>query len=137
MFYPKVSVSVVPSDRNSWTSPLGINTLRVRGAIGKSGRQPNAFSKFTTFAPLTSELGAGLAPSNLGNPALAPEVSTEWEVGAEIGFWDNRLGFDYTYWNRTVNDALIAKQFPLSGGFSQPAARATSASLRRMDTTSR
>src|SRR5688572_16212056 len=117
VFYPKISASVVPSDRHSWTSPLGINTLRVRGALGKSGRQPNAFDKFTTFAPLTSELGAGLAPANLGNPDLKPEVSTEWEVGAEIGTWDNRLGFDYTYWNRTVSDALIAKQFPLSGGF--------------------
>jgi hypothetical protein len=31
--------------------------------------------------------------------------------------WDNRLGLDYTYWDRTVNDALINKQFPLSGGF--------------------
>jgi TonB-dependent starch-binding outer membrane protein SusC len=119
VFYPKVSMSIVPSDRPSWSSPLGINTLRVRAAIGKSGRQPNAFSKFTTFAPLSSELGAGLAPSNLGNPALAPEVSTEWEAGAEMGFFDNRLGVDYTYWDRTVNDALIAKQFPLSGGFQQ------------------
>ena len=117
VFYPKVSLSIVPSDRNSWTAPLGLNTLRIRGALGKSGRQPNAFSKFTTFTALPSELGAGLSPQNLGNPALAPEVSTEWEVGAEIGTWDNRLGFDYTYWNRTVNDALIAKQFPLSGGF--------------------
>jgi hypothetical protein len=97
---------------------MGVNTLRVRGALGQSGRQPDAFAKFTTFSPLASELGAGLAPRNLGNPDLAPEVSTEYEFGAEIGFWDNRLGFDYTYWNRTVNDALIAKQFPLSGGFS-------------------
>jgi TonB-linked SusC/RagA family outer membrane protein len=119
VFYPKASISIVPSDRNSWTSPLGLNTLRVRAAIGKSGRQPNAFAKFTTFAPLTSELGAGLEPENLGNPALKPEVSTEWEAGAEFGVWDNRLGFDYTYWNRTVDDALIAKQFPLSGGFTQ------------------
>jgi hypothetical protein len=118
VFYPKISLSIVPSDRNSWTSPMGVNTLRVRGALGQSGRQPDAFAKFTTFSPLSSELGAGLQPSNLGNPDLAPEVSTEYEVGAEIGFWDNRLGFDYTYWNRTVNDALIAKQFPLSGGFS-------------------
>jgi TonB-linked SusC/RagA family outer membrane protein len=118
VFYPKASISVVPSDRNSWNSPMGLNTLRVRAAIGKSGRQPNAFSKFTTFAPLTSELGSGLAPANLGNPALAPEVSTEWEAGMEMGFWDNRLGVDYTYWDRTVNDALINKQFPLSGGFS-------------------
>jgi hypothetical protein len=119
VFYPKVSASIVPSDRSSWTSPLGLNTLRIRAAIGQSGRQPDAFAKFTTFAPLTSELGAGLQPSNLGNPDLKPEVSTEWEAGAELGVWDNRLGLDYTYWNRTVNDALIAKQFPLSGGFSR------------------
>jgi TonB-linked SusC/RagA family outer membrane protein len=117
VFYPKASISIVPSDRNSWSSPFGLNTLRVRAAIGKSGRQPNAFSKFTTFAPLTSELGSGLAPSNLGNPALAPEVSTEWEAGMEIGILQNRVGLDYTYWDRTVNDALINKQFPLSGGF--------------------
>ncbi|NUQ10962.1 MAG: SusC/RagA family TonB-linked outer membrane protein [Gemmatimonadaceae bacterium] len=118
VFYPKVSASIVPSDRQSWSSPLGINTVRLRAALGKSGRQPDAFAKFTTYAPLSSELGAGLAPSNLGNPDLAPEVSTEYEMGAELGVLDNRLGFDYTYWNRTVNDALIAKQFPLSGGFS-------------------
>jgi TonB-linked SusC/RagA family outer membrane protein len=118
VFYPKVSISIVPSDRSSWTSPLGVNTLRVRGAVGQSGRQPNAFDKFTTFSPLASELGAGLQPANLGNPDLAPEVSTEYEFGAEMGLWDNRLGLDYTYWNRTVDDALIAKQFPLSGGFS-------------------
>ncbi|HZI27748.1 MAG TPA: SusC/RagA family TonB-linked outer membrane protein [Gemmatimonadaceae bacterium] len=117
VFYPKVSLSIVPSDRSSWSNPLGLNTLRVRAALGKSGRQPNAFAKFTTFQALSSELGAGLAPQNLGNPALAPEVSTEWEAGMEIGTWDNKLGFDYTYWNRTVKDALIAKQFPLSGGF--------------------
>ncbi len=118
VFYPKLSLSIVPSDRLSWSSPLGMNTFRLRGAIGKSGRQPDAFDKFTTFEPLSSELGAGLAPQNLGNPDLKPEVSTEYEGGMEIGFWDNRLGFDYTYWNRTVRDALVAKQFPVSGGFS-------------------
>jgi hypothetical protein len=119
VFYPKLSVSVVPSDRASWSAPLGLNTLRIRAAIGQSGRQPDAFAKFTTYGSLTSEFGAGLQPDNLGNPDLKPEVSTEWEAGAELGVWDNRLGLDYTYWNRTVDDALIAKQFPLSGGFSR------------------
>lgn len=118
VFYPKVSFSVVPSDLRTWTTPLGLSTFRVRGAFGKSGRQPNAFDKFTTFQPLTSELGSGLAPDNLGNPDLKPEVSSEWEVGAEFGVLENRVGFDFTYWDRTVNDALVAKQFPLSGGFS-------------------
>ena len=117
VFYPKVSFSVVPSDLRTWTAPLGLNTFRFRGALGKSGRQPNAFDKFTTYQPIISELGSGLAPDNLGNPDLKPEVSTEWEIGAEFGVLENRLGIDLTYWDRTVNDALVAKQFPLSGGF--------------------
>jgi outer membrane receptor protein involved in Fe transport len=117
VFYPKVSVSVVPSDLRTWSAPFGINTFRVRAALGKSGRQPNAFDKFTTFVPLNSELGSGLAPGNLGNPDLKPEVSTEWEAGAEVGFWQNKVGVDVTYWDRSVSDALVSKQFPLSGGF--------------------
>lgn len=116
-FYPKVSVSIVPSDLRTWNAPFGINTFRVRGAFGQSGRQPDAFSKFTTYVPLTSELGAGLAPGNLGNPDLKPEVSSEIEGGMELGLWDNRIGLDFTYWDRTVNDALVNKQFALSGGF--------------------
>ena len=117
VFYPKISISIVPSDLRTWSAPLGLSTFRVRAALGKSGRQPNAFDKFTTYAPLSSELGAGLAPANLGNPDLKPEVSTEWEAGAEFGILQNRLGFDFTYWDRTVNDALVARQFPVSGGF--------------------
>jgi outer membrane receptor protein involved in Fe transport len=116
VFYPKVSVSVVPSDRAGWSSSL-FPTLRLRAAYGKSGRQPGAFDKFTTYQALPSEFGGGLVPSNLGNPELKPEVSTEWEVGAEAGLFSDKVGLNITYWNRMVNDALVAKQFPLSGGF--------------------
>ena len=117
VFYPKASLSVVPSDLSGWGSPLGINTFRIRGAIGKSGRQPGAFDKFTTYGPLATPLGSGLAPANLGNPNLKPEVSTEIEGGFEVGLWDNKLGLDFTYWDRHVDDVLVSKQFPLSGGF--------------------
>jgi outer membrane receptor protein involved in Fe transport len=61
--------------------------------------------------------GSGLRPENLGNPDLEPEISTEWEAGFETGFFNNRAGVDFTYWNRKVNDVLVAKQFAPSGGF--------------------
>lgn len=117
VLYPKASLSIIPSDLSGWGSPLGINTFRVRAAIGKSGRQPGAFDKFTTYGPIATPIGSGLVPENLGNPDLKPEVSTEIEGGFEVGGWDNRLGLDFTYWNRKVNDVLVSKQFPLSGGF--------------------
>ena len=116
VFYPKASLSVVPSDRKSWNSTR-LSTLRFRAAIGQSGRQPGAFDKFTTFQPLTSEFGAGLAPQNLGSQDLKPEISTEVEGGFEAGFYDNRLALEFTYWDRKVRDALVTRQFPSSGGF--------------------
>lgn len=115
--YPKASISVIPSDRGGWNSDL-LSTLRFRAAIGQSGLQPDAFAKLTTYSAIRSNaFGAGIQPSNLGNPNLKPEVSTEWEVGAEVGVWRDRAALEVTYWDRTVNDALVARQYPVTGGF--------------------
>ena len=120
VFYPKASLSVMPSALSGWAgSPITgkVSTLRVRGAIGQSGLQPGAFDKFTTFSPLASELGPGLVSYNLGNPGLKPEVSTEWEVGMEVGGFHDRAAIDVTYWRRITRDALYQRQYAPSGGF--------------------
>ena len=117
VFYPKASLSVVPSDLDAWSQPLGINTLRLRFAMGQSGRAPGGFDKFTTFAPLRAETGAGLAPSQLGNQSLEPEIATEIEGGFEMGLFADRLGLNATIWSRKVKDLLIDQQFAPSGGF--------------------
>ena len=116
VLYPKFSVSFVPSDVPGFKLPA-ISALRIRGAWGQSGRQPSAFAKFTTFSAQTGPAGAGLRPDNLGNPKLKPEVATEIEGGLELGLFNDRLGFDATYWNRKVDDLLFAVQYPPSGGF--------------------
>jgi TonB-linked SusC/RagA family outer membrane protein len=115
-FYPKASLSIVPSEGLGWSNST-FSTVRLRAAIGKSGLQPGAFDKFTTFSPQPSELGPGVQPENLGNNDLRPEVSTEWEVGTEVGLFNDRASLDLTYWNRKVTDAMVDRQFPVSGGF--------------------
>ena len=115
-FYPKVNASLVLSDMPNWTNTT-VSTLRVRGALGRSGLQPGAFDRFTTFGPQTSQAGAGLSPRQLGNDSLKPEVTTEWEAGAEMGLLNNRLALDVTRWSRKTKDALVDKQYPPSGGF--------------------
>ena len=116
VLYPKASISIVPSDRVGWKSSL-VSSLRLRAAIGKSGRQPGAFDKFTTYSPLAASTGGGLVPANLGNPDLKPEVSTEIEGGAEIGLLNDRMSVSITNWNRKVSDVLVQKQYAISGGF--------------------
>jgi hypothetical protein len=89
----------------------------LRAAIGQSGQQPGAFDKFTTFRPFTSTDGAGLSPDNLGNQDLKPEVATEWELGFEAGLFSDRLGLEFTYWDKTIRDALVSRAYAPSGGF--------------------
>ncbi len=114
--YPKAGLSIVPTDLFDWESEL-LSTFRIRAAWGRSGLQPGAFDKFTTFRSQPAEVGAGLAPANLGNQALRPEISNEIEVGTELGLLNDRIAVDLTYWDRVTTDALVARQFPVTGGF--------------------
>lgn len=116
--YPKVSASVVPSDAGFWPSGgVGpVSSLRFRAAIGQSGLQPGAFDAITTFGSIVTD-EAGVVANNLGQSNLKPEIATEWEVGTEIGFLQDRFSVDATYWNRTTDDALVQRQFPVTGGF--------------------
>ena len=114
--YPKAAISVIPTDLFDWSNET-LSTFRVRAAWGRSGLQPGAFDKFTTFTPAPAEVGPGLRPGNLGNQALRPEISNEIEFGAEFGFLNDRVAVDVTYWDRSTTDALVARQFPVTGGF--------------------
>ena len=117
VFYPKIQGSLVLSDAPFWTPNRTVTSLRLRAALGQSGLQPGAFDALTTYTALTTTTGPGIVPLNLGNENLKPEISTEFEIGAEAGFLDDLLGLEMTYWNRTVSDALVARQFPVTGGF--------------------
>ncbi|MEX2285057.1 MAG: TonB-dependent receptor, partial [Gemmatimonadota bacterium] len=115
-FYPKANVSIVPTEAFGWDHPI-LSTLRIRAAIGRSGLQPSSFAKFTTYSPQPSADGPGVRPSNLGNQNLKPEVATEIEAGAEVGLFGDRASINFTYWTTEVKDAMVARQFPVSGGF--------------------
>lgn len=119
VLYPKASLSFIPSDAPFWDggSYGPLSSLRLRAAIGQAGLQPGTFAALTTYGSLSSATGAGVVTDNLGNPDLQPEVSTEWEVGGEIGLFDGAAVLETTYWNRVVNDAIVSRQFPVTGGF--------------------
>ncbi|SMO52583.1 SusC/RagA family TonB-linked outer membrane protein [Fodinibius sediminis] len=117
VFYPKASASLVVSDAPFWNGLPFVSSLRLRAAVGQSGLQPGAFDALTTYGSQTSATGPGIVPDNLGNPELKPEISTEYELGLDAGFFDERFVFEGTYWDRTVTDALVQRQFAPTGGF--------------------
>lgn len=116
-FYPKVSASYVISDEGFWSIEWW-EVMRLRAAMGESGKAPGAFDAVRTWDPIAAEEGQpGFTPGQIGNADLGPERSREYEVGFEAGLFDGRLGLDFTYYSARTVDALIPVRRPPSDGF--------------------
>jgi len=117
--YPKASVSYVISDEPWFNLPL-VSSLRLRSGWGQAGSQPGAFDAMRTYEPFVAIGGQpAFRPANLGNPDLAPEVTTEIEAGFDLGLAGDRVSLEFTAYNQNTNDALINREFPASLGFLQ------------------
>jgi len=112
--YPKISSSYI--FRENGTGLL--NTLKLRGAYGQSGQQPEAFAALKSFQPVTGgDGGPAVIPQFVGNPDLAPERSSELEVGFEAGLLDDKVAVDFTFYTQTTKDAILLLPVAPSTGF--------------------
>ncbi len=115
--YPKLSGAWVLSDELFWPYER-INTVRLRGAWGQAGQQPDAFSAITLYNPAT---GPGnnpiVVPGSLGNPKLRPERGEELELGVDLGFLRDRVTSTFTFFNRVTKDAIVQQRIQPSTGF--------------------
>jgi TonB-dependent SusC/RagA subfamily outer membrane receptor len=116
--YPKVSASWVISEEPFWKFGL-VNSLKLRGAYGESGQQPAAFAAIRTFSPIAGEGDAPAGtPQSPGNAELGPERGREIELGFEASLLDDRIGVDFTFYNRTTRDAILQRSVAPSSGYS-------------------
>lgn len=117
-YYPKFSASWVISEEPFLANSGLFSQLKLRGAWGKAGQQPDIFSAIQTYAPALGTGGqGGVTPQNFGNPDLKPEVGQETEFGFDAGFFDQRLGIEFTYYDKKIKDAILSLPLRPSRGF--------------------
>lgn len=120
IMYPSASVSWVIGEETWFPDLSFLSSLRLRSAWGTSGLRPNFRDAVTLFNPTTVATTAGDAPgitvSTTGNQELTPERSTEYEIGFDAALLNNRVGLDFTYFNKKSKDALISRRLPPSYG---------------------
>jgi TonB-linked SusC/RagA family outer membrane protein len=118
--YPKFSLSWVASDEAFFPKPSWLDLLRLRTAVGASGRRPgtaDAQRYFTGNLVRTDDAEIpGFTLSALGNRTLKPEWTQEVEVGADANFLRGRFSVELTYYNKSSRDALVQRILPASLG---------------------
>jgi len=121
-FYPSVKGSLILTDmlpalKNN--KVLSFWKLRAsESQVGDVNISP--YSIFNTYAPTGgfpygNTGGLSLSPT-LNNPNLKPELTREFEVGTDLGFFDNRINISATYYNsHTKNQTLNISTSPATG----------------------
>jgi TonB-linked SusC/RagA family outer membrane protein len=124
--YPSVGASWVVSETFQ-ALPSFISFAKVRASWAKSGIvniDPYA-ANLTYSLNGNTHLGYKMASftnadnnnGRIPNPTLQPAISNEVEVGFDLRFFDNRLGVDFTYYDQTTNDDIVASTISRSSGF--------------------
>nr|WP_314866370.1 SusC/RagA family TonB-linked outer membrane protein [uncultured Flavobacterium sp.] len=133
--------SALPADNNEYYYPSVASTLifsnlikkdwlsfgKFRANYAEVGNDTNPYQVFNTYSVGAAFNGSASAsnPSAFNNPDLKSETSKEFEVGLEAQFFNNRLGFDVSYYKRktvdlitpiTVSNATGASNLWLNGG---------------------
>jgi TonB-linked SusC/RagA family outer membrane protein len=123
--YPKFSLSWVLSEEpalEGFFKTLATNTFKLRSAWGQAGRSPEPYSATQTYQIIRSTISqtstvSGLITNSYGNSSLKPERGEEFEVGFESSHLSDRLGFDFTYYNRRTRDMLLGVAVAPSLGY--------------------
>lgn len=107
--YPSVTASFVFSELLKNKAPwLSFGKLRAGWAKVGNDTDPyqiiTGYSQYTNVDPSTP--GYRL-PKTLNNKELKPESTTSYEIGLEMSFFHNRLGFDATYYSTETKDQII------------------------------
>ena len=128
-FYPGATLSWI------FTNYLPKNNIlsfgKVRAAYGKTGSDAGVYFTNPTYAQASygGIYGTGIAkfPMNGANafrrgtsiPAteLRPEMTTEFEVGANLRFFEGRIGVDAAYYNRVTTDQIFAIDLDPATGY--------------------
>jgi TonB-linked SusC/RagA family outer membrane protein len=117
-FYPSISSAFVFTDAFGLDLPL-LSSGKVRASWTRVGNDADPYQTSGVLAAGTQWGGipAFSIPNTIPNVDLKPEETTAWEVGADLGFLNERVGFVATYYDNTTVNQIMGVQISRASGF--------------------
>lgn len=113
-FYPSIGATAILG--KMMDLPEAISFAKVRFSRSRVGNEV----PFNVVDPENTIAASGGINRNLQQPFdnLSPEIITSNEIGANVRFLDDRVGFDLTYYNTVSTDQFVRLPAPSGSGFS-------------------
>ncbi len=117
-FYPSVTGSFVFSELLKTKDKI-ISFGKLRASWAKVGNDTDPYRLESVFNSAGSYNGQPLVTISTGLPAvdLQPETTISYEVGTEVRFLMDRLGFDLTLYKSTTSNQILNADIATSSGF--------------------
>lgn len=120
--YPSVSGSIVFTNFIKNSNIKNVFSFgKVRASWAKVGSDTDPYQlalNYTTGKYSYSGFTIGMINNNTQpNNNLKPTMTSSYELGAELKFFNGRLGIDFTYYNQTSKDQIISLASSASSGY--------------------
>lgn len=117
-FYPSVGLSAVLSDLVDL--PDFFTFAKVRANWAQVGNDTSPFQTLRTASVSAGGNNGFLQISTtIPNENLLPEETVSLDLGADVRFFDNRVGLDIAYYLTNTRDQLFAVALPVGSGAEQ------------------
>jgi len=121
-FFPSAGLSWVVSNEDFMIGNEVVNNLKLHTSYGVTGN-----SEIGTYESLAM-MGSGNVfindsrqsaawQSRLSNPDLQWEKTHQFDVGVDLGLFNNRVNLEVSYYNKQTKDLILPRPIPRSTGF--------------------
>lgn len=123
-FYPSYSLGWVVTDMLSKFKvnvPEWLSFAKLRASYAEAGNDTDPYQLLSVLSTATNMQGGLMGvvePSVKSNASLKPEIIKSMEFGADVRFFDNRLGLDVTYYNKRAYNQIISMPSSITSGYS-------------------
>lgn len=120
ILYPSVGASFVFSDAIDLPDFITFGRVRAAWAEVGGGADPYQLALNYTIVGQGHQSAAlgRISQGNVPNNQLVPLTLSEYEVGFDIRLFDNRVGIDYAYYNKTTTKDILNASISQTSGFS-------------------
>jgi TonB dependent receptor len=119
-FYPMLGTSFVFSELTESTLPF-LSLGKLRASIAQTGSDTDAYGTQLVYA--LGDQWNGNSTSGVPNlspdPNIQPSLSTSYEAGIDLKFWQNKVGLAFTWYNTVKTDDIVPVSVSNASGFSQ------------------